>query len=199
MLMRRPSPPPSKATATSSSFARSTSPETTLVSSASVPRRASSSQRSMPARLPVVTELQASAAPGLVSTTFRSGLRKLTGAFRVEKVDRRKSRDAIAGERQCPLPHRLAATTAVLRALPAHAHAAAEIGGREWPRRLHDLGAVQHIKPLDGRSADDFGGKLHRHRARADDVAHRGLAHRELLPARELRVFGKARDRLREA
>src|SRR5262249_6011503 len=78
--------PASKATGPSPSVARSRAPETTLVSSASVPRLASSSQISMPARLPVVTDVQASAAPGLVSTTFRSGLRKFTGAKRPTRL-----------------------------------------------------------------------------------------------------------------
>src|SRR6266511_2599086 len=84
--MRRSSPPPSNATVPSPRGARSTSPETMLVSSASVPRRASSSQRSMPARLPVVTEVQPSPVPGLVSTTLRSGLRKFTGANRTTRL-----------------------------------------------------------------------------------------------------------------
>ena len=38
--------------------------------------------KSMPARLPVVTESQASAVPGAVSAIFRSGLRKFTRAIR---------------------------------------------------------------------------------------------------------------------
>src|SRR5262249_18978845 len=78
--------PPSKTTVSSASVVRSTSPETTLVSSTSVPRRASSSQMSMPARLPVVTEVQLSAVPGEVSCTFRSGLRKFTGAKRAKRL-----------------------------------------------------------------------------------------------------------------
>ena len=40
----------------------------------------------MPARFPVVTEVQASSVPGAVSCTFRSGLRKFTGAKRVKRL-----------------------------------------------------------------------------------------------------------------
>ena len=40
----------------------------------------------MPARLPVVTELQASAVPGTISCTLRSGLRKFTGAKRAMRL-----------------------------------------------------------------------------------------------------------------
>src|SRR5438094_9609614 len=75
MLIRRPRPPPSKATVPSASVVRSISPETMLVLSVSVPRRPSSSQMSMPARLPVVTEVQASALcpldPSLASRSQR--------------------------------------------------------------------------------------------------------------------------------
>src|SRR5215467_708901 len=81
------------------------------------------------------------------------------------------------------LPHGLAAAAAILRALPGHAHAAAEIGGREGTRRLHHVGAVQHIEALDRRGADDLGGKPHRHRAGPDDVAHHRLAHLEFFAA----------------
>jgi hypothetical protein len=63
---------------------------------------------------------------------------------------------------------------------------------------LHDVGAMQHIEALDRRGADDLDGKPHRHRARADDVTHRRLAHREFFCTCELRVFGKRRDRLVE-
>src|SRR5215813_5763557 len=86
MLIRRPSPPPSKATVPSARVVRSTSPEATLVSSLSVPRRDVSSQRSMPAKLPVVTEVHVSAVPAEVSSTFRSGLRKFTGAKRAKRL-----------------------------------------------------------------------------------------------------------------
>ena len=75
----------------------------------------------MPARLPVVTEVQASAEPGSVSRTFRSGLRKFTAAKRAMRLP---------VERQLALPVGLAAAAAILRALPEHAHAAAEIARR---------------------------------------------------------------------
>src|SRR5437660_8261371 len=125
-----------------------------------------------------------------------SGLLDL--ALRVEEVHWRKPRNAIAFERQFPLPHRLAAAAAILRALPSDAHAPTEIGRCEGTHRPHDLCAVQHVEALDRRGAYDLGGKPHRHRAGTDDVAHRGLAHRELLCAGKLRVFGKTRDRLIE-
>src|SRR5262249_50410894 len=50
------------------------------------PRRASWSQRAMPARLPVVTEVQVSAGLAEVSSIFRSGLRKFTGAKRTKRL-----------------------------------------------------------------------------------------------------------------
>src|SRR5215831_5710010 len=114
--------------------------------------------------------------------------------FRVEEIDRRETRTAVAREPQFSLPHGLAAAAAILRALPGHAHAAAEIGGREGTRRLHHVGAVQHIEALDRRGADDLGGKPHRHRAGPDDVAHHRLAHLEFFAASELRVFRKRGD-----
>src|SRR6516162_2437650 len=83
MLSRRPRPPPSNWTRLSRSDASSTSPDTTFVSRRSVPRDASSSQRSTPARLPVVTE-----PPG----EGRAGLRLLHLALGIEEIHRGEGR-----------------------------------------------------------------------------------------------------------
>ena len=138
----------------------------------------------MPARLPVVTEVQASAVPGAVSRTLRSGLRKFTA---------RKARDAVARDRELALPDRLAAAAAILRALPQHAHAAAEIAGARTaaptaPPRVPCSTSTRSIGAVPITSADSFIGT----RAGPDDVAHPRLAHRDLLRRAELRIVGEA-------
>ena len=89
----------------------------------------------------------------------------------------------------------LAAAPAILRALPQHAHAPAEIGGPVGSHRLRDLRAVQHVDALDRRGAEHFHGKPHRHRAGPDDVAHQRLAHEPFLGGTKLRVVGEAHHR----
>jgi hypothetical protein len=71
-----------KPTDESASWLRSTTPDARFVSIRSLPARASLSQTSMPARFPVVTEVQTRALFGLISCTLRSGLRKFTAAKR---------------------------------------------------------------------------------------------------------------------
>ena len=116
----------------------------------------------MPARFPVVTEVQASSVPGAVSCTFRSGLRKFTGAKRVKRLPASLSFPCHTVSRP-----RYSAPYQVTRTRRPRS---AAVKGRAV---LHDVHAVQHIQPLDRRGADDLDRKPHRHLAGTDDVAHR--------------------------
>ena len=116
----------------------------------------------------------------------------------IEKVHRRKPRDAIARDRQLALPKRLAAAAAIFGALPEYAHATAEIGGGIGSDRLCHVRTVQHIDPLDRRGADDFGRNPHRHRTRPYDVAHQCLAYRKFLSRSKPWIFRKSGHRLIE-
>ena len=137
----------------------------------------------MPARFPVVTEVQASSVPGAVSCTFRSGLRKFTGAKRVKRLPASLSFPCHTVSRP-----RYSAPYQVTRTRRPRS---AAVKGRAV---LHDVQAVQHIQPLDRRGADDLNGKPHRHRAGPDDVAHECFAHGQFLPTHEPRVFRKRGD-----
>src|SRR5262249_9205962 len=177
------------ATTLSRSDASLTSPDTTFVSRRSVPPDASSSQRSTPARLPVVAEAQASAVPGLVSCTLRSGLRKFTGAKRRKRLPVNVNFPCHTVSRPRPRYSARCHNTRTQRPRSAAVK-----------RRTVRAMRVPCSPPTRSiwRGADDLDGEPHRHRAGPDDVAHRRLAHGEFLSARELQVFGKRRDRLVE-
>src|ERR1700738_4410945 len=73
----------------------------------------------------------------------RPGCRLSHHPLRIEKIYRRKSRDTIACHRQFALPKRLAATAAILGALPQHAHAPSKVGSDVRTDCLrHTIGAV---------------------------------------------------------
>ena len=121
----------------------------------------------------------------------RSGLRKLTGAKRAKRLP---------VDRELSLPMRFATAAAILRALPEHAHAAPEIGGRIGPHGLQrprvpcststrSMGAVP-MTSAASRIARAPGRMMSPIMASCTRLACAAL---------ELRVFGRRRHRLREA
>src|SRR5258705_4254456 len=68
--------------------------------------------------------------------------------LRIEKIDRRKSSNAIARDCQLAFPQRLASAAPIFGALPHHAHAPPAIGRAVRTKRLSDYGSVQNIDPL---------------------------------------------------
>ena len=85
----------------------------------SSPASRSSSQRSKPAKLPVVTELK---------STRRAVLSGPERLVDVEEVDRLRAREAVAGKARMALPEDLAAAAAVLGTLEQDPDPGAEIG-----------------------------------------------------------------------
>ena len=128
----------------------------------------------------------------------RPGRRLPHHSLRIEKIDRRKSRDAIVRDRQFALPQRFAAAAPIFGTLPQHAHAPSEIGRAVRTKRLRHPGSVQHIDPFDRGGTNHLGRDAHRHTARTNNASHRGVLNRKFLCRPKLRVFGKSDNRFVE-
>ncbi len=113
----------------------------------------------------------------------RAGGRLPHDPLRIEKVHRRKPRDAIARNCQFAFPQRLAATAPI--SAPCHnTRTRRPRSGAVGTKRLRDRRSVQDIDPFDRRGSDHFGSNPHRHTARANDVSHPRTLHRKFRPVR---------------